>query len=162
MGEREYRFFHPRISADIIVNGITTGIAGKVHPNIIEDMELGQDAYFAEIDLDVFNDRTGVSRKYEKISSFPAIDIDIAIVVDKKIKNEDLVASIKEDGSELLESIRLFDIYEGEQIEKGKKSMAYSLSFRGGDRTLKDREVEMVVNRIIGGLEKKFNASLRS
>ena len=107
-----------------------------------------------------------IRRVYEEeaciISPYPSIDIDLAIVVDKKVKNDDIVNSIKKNGSRILRNIGLFDIYQGEQIEKGKKSMAYSLSFWEEDRTLKDKEVELIVNRIVGGLEKDFNASLRS
>ncbi len=160
--EKEYGFFHPRMSADIIINGKKTGIMGRVHPGVIEELELGQDAYYAEIDLDVFNGNIKDARHYRKISSFPSIDIDLAIVVDRKIKNSEIINTIKDNGSGLLKDIRLFDIYEGEQIEKGKKSMAYSLSFRAEDRTLKDKEIEIITNRIIEGLEKDLNASLRS
>jgi phenylalanyl-tRNA synthetase beta chain len=160
--EREYSFFHPRMSADIIINGAKTGIMGRVHPGIIEDLELGQDVFYAEIDLDMFNSNIEGLRHYSKISSFPSIDIDLAIVVDKDIKNTDIINSIKSKGSKLLKEVGLFDIYEGEQIEKGKKSMAYSLSFRAEDRTLKDKEIDIIVNRIVEGLEKGFNASLRS
>jgi len=160
--EKEYSFFHPRISADIMINGIKTGVMGKVHPGIIEKMEMGQDAFYAEIDLDIFNSNIEGVMKYRKISSFPSIDIDLAIVVDKKIRNADIVKTIRKNGSDILRDIRLFDIYEGKQIGEGKKSLAYSLSFRGKDRTLKDKEVEIIVNKIVDGLEKDLNASLRS
>jgi phenylalanyl-tRNA synthetase beta chain len=162
IAEKEYSFFHPRMSADIEISGVKTGIMGRVHPGIIEDLELGQDIFYAEIDLDMFNSNIEGLKHYSKISSFPSIDIDLAIVVDKSIKNDDIINSIKSNGSQLLEEVDLFDIYEGEQIEKGKKSMAYSLSFRAEDRTLKDQEVEIITNRIVEGLEKGFNASLRS
>ena len=160
--EKGYSFFRPRMSADIDINGIKTGILGKVHPTIIENMDLGQGAYFAELDLNAFNDNISGMKTYKKISSFPSIEIDLAIVVDKKVNNEEIVRSIKKSGSDILRSIRLFDIYEGEQIEEGKKSMAYSLSFWEEERTLKDKEVEIIVNRIVEDLEKGFNASLRS
>jgi phenylalanyl-tRNA synthetase beta chain len=150
------------MSADIIIDTKKTGIMGRVHPGIIEDLELGQDIYYAEIDLDMFNKNIKGLKHNKKISSFPSIDIDLAIVVDKDIKNIDIIKIIESNGSGLLKEITLFDIYEGEQIEKGKKSMAYSMSFRAEDRTLKDREVEIIVNRIVEGLEKDLNASLRS
>lgn len=160
--EKEYGFFHPRMSADIIIDGKKTGIMGRVHPGVIEELELGQDAYYAEIDLDVFNGNIKDARRYRKISSFPSMDIDLAIVVDREIKNSEIINTIKDNASGLLKDIRLFDIYEGQQVEKGKKSMAYSLSFRAEDRTLKDKEIEIITNRIIEGLEKDLNASLRS
>ena len=101
-------------------------------------------------------------REYKKISAFPAIEIDIAIVVDEKIKNKDIFEIIKKSGTGILKNIRLFDIYRGKQIEEGKKSLAYSLSFRDENRTLKDTEVDIISNRIIESLEKKFNARLRA
>jgi phenylalanyl-tRNA synthetase beta chain len=160
--EKEYRFFHPQISSDFKVNKVKMGIMGKLHPGITEDMEIGQDVFYAEIDLDRFNANIDSIRKYETISPYPSMDIDLAIVVDKTVKNEDLVESIRNSAGPLLKDIRLFDIYEGRQIEKGKKSMAYSLRFRREDRTLKDREVEITVNRIVEDLEKRYKASLRS
>jgi phenylalanyl-tRNA synthetase beta chain len=160
--EKEYGFFHPRVSADIIIDGKKTGIMGRVHPGVIEELEIDQDVYYSEIDLDVFNSNIKGTRHYRKISSFPSIDIDLAIVVDKKTKNSEILDIIRDKGSSLLKDIRLFDIYEGEQIKKGKKSMAYSLRFRAEDRTLKDKEIEIITNRIIEGLEKDLNASLRS
>ncbi len=162
IAEKEYRFFHPGISGDLLINNIKTGILGRVHPLIIENMEIGQDTYYGEIDLDVFNENITGLKTYKKISAFPAIDIDLAIVIDENIKNDDILNEIKKSGSSILRSIRLFDIYRGEQVEQGKKSMAYSLSFREDDRTLKDTEVEIIVNRIIENLEKKFNAGLRT
>ena len=160
--EKEYNFFHPRISADILIGVNKTGIAGEIHPNVIDVLGIGQEVFYAEIDLDVFNSNIKGLKTYNKISSFPSVDIDLAIMVDKKIKNKDIIRSIKNSGSNILQSVRLFDLFEGDQIEKGKKSMAYSLSFREKNRTLEDKEVEIIVNRIIEDLEKGFNASLRS
>jgi phenylalanyl-tRNA synthetase beta chain len=160
--KREYSFFHPGISGCIALGNEETGIIGKVHPAIMEKMEIGQDAYYAEINIDILNKNLKVSESYEKISPFPAIDIDIAVVVDENVRNKDLICEIKRSGSGILRSVRLFDIYRGEQIAKNRKSMAYSMSFREKSRTLKDSEVEIIVNRIIENLEKKFNAELRA
>ncbi len=159
--ERRYRFFHPIISGNINIDGKNMGIIGMIHPLIIEETETGQDAYYMELNLDKFINNIKETREYKPIPAFPSIDIDLAIVVDDKIKNEDIVDEIKESGTELLKKVRLFDIYRGEQIEKNKKSMAYSLNFRDDSRTLKDTEVEIIVNRILENLGKKFNARIR-
>jgi phenylalanyl-tRNA synthetase beta chain len=159
--ESQYCFFHPKIGGTINVGGISMGIIGKVHPLIIEDTETGQDVYYMELNLDKFINNIKDTKKYKTVPAFPSIDIDLAIVVDGKIKSEDLVNEIKESGTELLKNIRLFDIYRGEQIEKSKKSMAYSLNFRDDARTLKDIEIEIIVNRILENLSKKFNARIR-
>jgi len=159
--ESQYRFFHPKISGTINVGDISMGIIGKVHPLIIEGTETGQDVYYMELNLDKFINNTKETKKYKPVPAFPSIDIDLAIVVDDKIKSEDIVNEIKESGTELLKNVRLFDIYRGEQIEKNKKSMAYSLNFRNDTRTLKDTEIEIIVNRILENLGKKLNARIR-
>jgi phenylalanyl-tRNA synthetase beta chain len=160
--KKEYSFFHPGFSGCVVINGVEIGKLGRVHPSIVEKMEIGQDAFYAEIDIDVFNENIKELKSYEKISPFPSIDIDIAVIVDEDVKNEDVINEIKRSGSKILRSVRLFDIYRGEQITGGRKSMAYSMSFREKDRTLEDREVQIIVNRIVENLEKKFNAELRS
>jgi len=162
ISEKEYKFFHPGISGDLLINNIKTGILGRVHPLIIENMEIDQDTYYGEIDLDIFNKNIDGLKTYEKISAFPAIDIDLAVVVDENVKNDDILEEIKRSGPNILRSIRLFDIYRGEQIEQGKKSMAYSLNFRENNRTLKDTEVEIATNRIVENLGKKLSARLRT
>ncbi|HAJ94810.1 MAG TPA: phenylalanine--tRNA ligase subunit beta, partial [Actinobacteria bacterium] len=162
IAEKEYKFFHPMISGDLLINNIKTGILGKVHSLIIENMQIDQDTYYGEIDLDIFNKNIAGLKTYEKISAFPAIDIDLAIVVDESVKNDDIIEEIKKSGPDILKSIRIFDIYRGEQVEQGKKSIAYSLSFREDNRTLKDTEVEIAINRIVKNLENKLNARLRT
>ena len=138
------------------------GILGKINPTILENIEIDQDIFYAEIDLDLFNANMKGLKEYKPISAFPSIEIDLAIVVDEKIRNKDIIEIIRKTGTDILRHISLFDIYRGKQVEQGKKSLAYSLSFRGENRTLKDREVEIITNRIIENLGKNFNASLRA
>lgn len=159
--EHEYKFFHPRISGKININGKIMGIIGKVHPLIIMEAEISQDVYYMELDMDEFINNIKSKKRYSAIPQFPSIDIDLAIVVDEEIKNEDIINEIKKSGTGLLDNVRLFDIYRGEQIEKSKKSMAYSLSFRDNTRTLKDTEIEIIIKRILENLGKKFKARIR-
>lgn len=159
--EGKYRFFHPGISGNINIDGKSMGIIGMIHPLIVEETEIGQDVYYMELNMDEFINDIKETIEYKPISVFPSIDIDLALVVDDKINNKEVIDEIKESGTELLKKVRLFDIYRGEQIEKNKKSMAYSLSFRDDSRTLKDTEVELIVNRILENLGKKFNARIR-
>jgi phenylalanyl-tRNA synthetase beta chain len=160
--DKEYVFFHPRISGDLVIKGQSMGIIGKINPMILDNMEISQDIFYAEINLDLFNANIKGLKEYKPLSVFPSIEIDLAIVVDEKIKNKNIVEIIRKNGTDILRHIRLFDIYRGKQIEKGKKSLAYSLRFREENRTLKDSEVEIITNRIIENLEKCFNASLRA
>ncbi len=159
--EKEYSFFHPRISGVIDISDLDMGIIGKIHPALIEETEIGQGVYYMEINLDEFVKNIKESVKFKPISPFPSIDIDLAIVVDLKIKSEDIISEIKKTGTELLKEVRLFDVYKGKQIEDNKKSMAYSLRFRDDNRTLKDTEAEIIVNRILEKLGRKFNAKIR-
>ena len=159
--ERGYKFFHPGISGNINIDGINMGIIGMVHPLIVEEIETGQNTYYMELNLDNFINNMKETRDYKPVSAFPSIDVDLAIVVDDKIKSEDITDEIKKNGTELLKKVRLFDIYKGEQIEKNKKSIAYSLNFRDDSRTLKDTEIEIIVNRILENLGKRFNARIR-
>lgn len=159
--ESDYKFFHPRINGRIKINGRVMGIIGKIHPLLVMEAEISQDIYYMELNIDEFINNVRKDKRYRTITNFPSIDIDIAIVIDEKIKNDDIINEIKKCGSSLLKDVYLFDIYRGPQIEKNKKSMAYSLSFREDSRTLKDTEVEIIVKRIIENLGKKFNAKIR-
>jgi len=162
IAEKEYKFLHPKISGDVIIgDDVNAGIIGRVHPAIVEDIGIKQGVYYLELNLDKFIKNISGLKKYKPIPLFPSIEIDIAIVVDEDIKNEDIENEIKNNGTVLLKEIKLFDIYRGKQVESGKKSMAYSLSFREENRTLKDSEIEIIVKRILEGLSKKFNAKLR-
>ncbi len=162
ISDKEYVFFHPKVSGDLLIGGKHMGILGKINPSILENIEIDQDVFYAEIDLDLFNANIKGLKEYKPISAFPSIEIDLAIVIDEKIKNKDIVEIIRKTGTDILRHISLFDIYRGKQVEQGKKSLAYSLSFRGENRTLKDSEVEIITNRIIENLRKNFNASLRA
>ena len=113
------------------------------------------------MDLDQFINSIKGFNRFGAISQFPSLDIDLAIVVDESVKSEDIEEEIKNSGSHILRNIRLFDIYRGEQIEANKKSMAYSLRFREDARTLKDNEIQIIVNQILESLGKRFNAKIR-
>lgn len=159
--EKQYKFFHPRISGRINLNNNNIGILGKLNPVIAEEIDLKQDVYYMEINLDLFVNSIKGFKKFNAISQFPSVDMDLAIVVDETVKSEDIFAEIKKQGTRILKDIHLFDIYRGEQIETNKKSMAFALSFREDERTLKDSEVQIIMGRILEGLAKRFNAKIR-
>ncbi len=99
--------------------------------------------------------------KYKKISKFPTIRRDISVVVDKQVKFEEISKCIKKDASELLVNLELFDLYRGEGIEKGKKSVALGLTFQSISSTLKVEEIDNKMHTVIKGLSKRLNAKLR-
>ncbi|MCL4385653.1 MAG: phenylalanine--tRNA ligase subunit beta [Actinobacteria bacterium] len=157
----EYKFFHPSISADINFNNEKIGIIGKIHPQLVNLLDIRQDVYFMEIDLDNFIIKSDKKQQFKQIPQFPSISIDLAIVIDEKVTNSEVEEEIYKNGGKNLVNLRLFDLYKGKQIEDGKKSLAYSLEFRADDRTLKDLEVEIISKRIIENLNRKFGAVLR-
>lgn len=161
ISNNEYRFFHPSISGNINLNNDNIGIIGKIHPQLANTMDIKQDIYYLEIDLDKFIAKSQKEKKFLSIPQFPSVNIDMAIVIDGKVSNKDIEDEISRNGGQILRNIRLFDLYKGKQIEEGKKSLAYSLEFRADDRTLKDLEVEIVFKRIVQNLSRKFNAKLR-
>lgn len=162
INQREYKFFHPKISGEILFNDSKVGIIGKIHPVILERMEIEQDIFYLELYLDEVVRNIRIDKKYRPIPIYPSIEVDLAIVVGEDEKNQNIEEEIVKSGGDILKEIRLFDVYRGKQIEPGKKSMAYSLVFREEKRTLKDREVEIVVQKILENLRRKFGARLRA
>jgi phenylalanyl-tRNA synthetase beta chain len=157
----EYKFFHPAISGDIYFENEKIGIIGKIHPQLIDKLDIKQDVFYLEIDLDKFIDKTDIEKKFSQIPQFPSTSIDLAIVINEGIANSDVEEEIYKNCGNTLVSLRLFDLYKGKQIEEGKKSLAYSLEFRAPDRTLKDLEIDIISKRIINSLNKRFGANLR-
>ena len=147
---------HPGQIASISVNGKNVGLVGKIHPEVEKE-----DVYILELDLDkLFTLKVG-GMKYKEISKFPNIKKDIAIVLDKNITSQEIGMKIKKLAGSLLESSEVFDVYQGPGILPGKRSIAYSLTFGKQDRTLTDEEINEVMEKIIKGLEKEYNAMLR-
>lgn len=145
---------HPGVSAAINVNGVNVGVIGKLHPNVIKDS-----VYVMEINLDkLLSIKTG-SMKYKEFSKFPSIYKDAAFILDNKITNKEVLDTIKKAGGRLLSSVSLFDVYEN--IEEGKKSMAYKMVFTDPTKTLSDEEVMEVFNKIIDKVVSNYNAELR-
>ena len=148
---------HPGQSAIISVNGNNVGIIGKIHPSIESE-----DVYILEIDLDKLATLKVGAMKYKEISKFPTIKKDIALVIKKEISAQEIGIKIKKLAGSLLESSEVFDVYEGVGILPGMRSIAFSLTFGKQDRTLTDEEINEVMEKIIQGLEKEYNAVLRA
>lgn len=148
--------FHPGQTAEISVNNDIVGIVGKIHPSIEKE-----DVYVLEINLDNLLAKRVGKMKFKEISKFPTIKKDLAIVVNKDVTSKEIETQIKKKAGKLLLDINVFDVYQGENIEIGKKSIAYSLTFGAQDRTLNDEEIAKIMEQIIEGLEKN-GAALRA
>ena len=154
-------FLHPGRKADIILDGVRLGYLGEVHPSVCENYKLGERTYIAVLDLPNIIPFVNFDIKYTGIAKYPATSRDISLVVPKNILVGEIEDVIEQNGGSNLESFKLFDIYEGDQIEAGFKSVAYSLTFRNKERTLLDTEVNEVMDKILNKLEAK-NIKIRS
>ena len=154
-------FLHPGRKADIVFDGVRIGYLGEVHPIVCENYKLGEKTYIAVIDLPNVIPFVSFDIKYTGIAKYPAISRDISLVVPRSVLVGEIEDIILENGGINLESFNLFDIYEGDQIEAGFKSVAYSLTFRNKERTLLDADVNEVMDKILKKLEDK-NIRIRS
>ena len=150
--EDKKSFLHPGRQADIIYDGVIAGYLGEVHPQVCENYNIGDRVYYADIDMPYIVEHACFDKKYEGIAKFPTSTRDISLVVDKQVLIGTMENAIIKKGGKLLESCELFDIYEGEQVGEGKKSVAFSLVFRAKDRTLSDTEISEIMDKILAEL----------
>jgi phenylalanyl-tRNA synthetase beta chain len=146
-------FLHPGRRALVKYEDVTVGYLGEVHPQVLDNYNIGTKAYVAVIDLPAILPFTTFDRKYTGIAKFPAVSRDLSMVVPKKVLAGDIEKVILQRGGKLLESYELFDIYEGSQIKEGFKSVAYSVTFRAKDRTLDENDINGTMKKILNGLE---------
>lgn len=153
--------FHPGRTAAVTANGAEIGVIGEIHPDVLSAFEIDTPCYLAEIDLKALFENVDDNIKFKALPKFPAAERDIAVVVDKSVPVGELEATMIKASGALLDSIKLFDVYEGDRIPEGKKSVAFAISFRAPDRSLSGDEVNKVFKKIIKDLEYKNNAQLR-
>lgn len=155
--------FHPGRCARIVVRGACVGLAGQLHPAVCRNFGLPETACAFEIDFEKFTEAMPKKDLQVKpVSAFPPAKEDIALVVDSDIPAVDVQQVIAKQAGDLLEDVRLFDVFSGEQLGAGKKSLAFSLKIRSAEGTLSADEIQAVRNRIIKTTAKKFKATLRA
>lgn len=154
-------FLHPGRSATIYVEDVNLGFLGELHPDVLDAYDLPQRAYIFELDWEKAGRVNKVPCLYEPLPRFPAVERDLAVVVVEEITAEQVQRAIVAAGGANLKGCRLFDVYRGEQIASGHKSLAYTLTFQGEDRTLTDEEVNAALEKIQQELARKLGASLR-
>ncbi|MCG0274543.1 MAG: phenylalanine--tRNA ligase subunit beta [Thermosediminibacteraceae bacterium] len=153
---------HPGRTARISIDGEIAGYMGEVHPDVMENYAMeNKRVYVAELDLELLLDKAVTEVKFQPLPKFPAADRDVAIVVEESVTAGSIIEAIKEIGGDLLESVELFDIYRGEQIPEGYKSLAFSLTYRAKDRTLTDDEINSLHCKITQHILERFNGRLR-
>ena len=153
-------FMHPNICAEIIIGNKNVGFVGKVHPQVTKNFAINHDCFYFEINLNKLPSKK--ERKVKPLPKFPAAERDLAVVVTEDTPVGNMIEIIKKAGGEILENVELFDIYQGEQVEQGYKSVAVKLMFRHHDRTLTQEEINEGFNKILSRLETTFDAKLRA
>ena len=153
-------YYHPGVSAHYTINGVTIANYGELHPQAVKNFDLPGKVYMFEIDLEAVLSITVPAFRYKSFSKFPGTSRDLAIVAPVSVTSGDIVALIKEHGGEYLESVSIFDVYEGEHIEAGYRSLAYNLQFRSMEGTLNDEDIDGAIQAIIDALATK-NCKLR-
>ena len=157
----ENPFFHPGKSADILLGKKVLGSFGEVHPKVLANYNMDEASYVLEMDLMTLYDHADLERKYTEIPKYPSVTRDIAVLVDDAVLVQEMETIFRKQGGNLLESYALFDVYKGSQLPEGKKSVAYNLVYRNKDKTLTDKEVNKVHDKIVRTLEHVLGATLR-
>ena len=142
-------FLHPGRQADIISKGKTLGYLGEVHPLVCKNYDIKERVYVAVLDMQNVTEQASFERKFCGIARFPAVSRDISLVMKKTQMVSEIENVIEKKGGQYLESYRLFDLYEGDQIDADSKSVAYSITFRAKDKTLTDADVSEAMDRIL-------------
>ena len=145
-------YLHPGRQARIQKGKLDLGVIGQIHPEVGDNYNLKTEAYVAVLNMEVITMLANFDRKYEGIAKFPASTRDLSMVMDKGLFVGQIEHVIKKNAGKILESCELFDVYEGEQVGAGKKSVAFSLIFRAKDRNLESAEVDKAVEKVLEAL----------
>jgi phenylalanyl-tRNA synthetase beta chain len=153
--------FHPTRAARILVGGVQVGALGEIDPGVLDAHGIGERVAYLEVDLDTLLDLPHGDRTFRPFSLFPSSDIDLAFEVDDEVPASAVEDAIRAAGGDLLWSVRLFDVYRGQGVAEGKRSLAYTLRLQAPDRTLTDADVSATRQQIIDAVQSQLPATLR-
>ncbi len=159
--EKNITWMHPTRTASICINNKQFGYVGELHPQIATNYGIGTKVYLSVIDMPALIEYADLVKEYQPLPKFPAVTRDIAMVVKETVTVKEIEKVIQKHAGQYLESITLFDVYQGKQIEKGLKSVAYSITFRATDKTLVDQDVTEAMKEIVDSLSNELQAQLR-
>ena len=157
---KAYEFFHPGQSAEILINEEVAGCLGRLHPSIESKLNFKQPVYLFEINIDKVV--TAIDDRFESISKFPEVRRDLAFLVDDSVQASALISAVKNASGKYLVDLKLFDVYEGKDIENKGKSIALGLTFQHPCRTLTETEINSWINDAVTASLDSFGATLRS
>lgn len=153
--------YHPGRTAVILVDEVEIGVIGEIHPLVLDNFDIKERVCAFELELDEIYKLITSKVMMELITKYPAVERDIAIVLKDEITASRVVNNIKENGTELLRNVTVFDLYTGDQVETGYKSLAFKLKFQALEKTLTENDVNEAVQNILMKLEKDLAAKLR-
>lgn len=153
--------YHPGRCAKVLMDNREVGTIGQVHPEVAKDFSCPEKTYLATIPMQVFYQHANLEQNSQPLPKYPAMSRDIALLLKEDIWVKQIETIILEKGTEILEHCELFDVYRGDQVAKGMKSVAYKITFRSQERTLTDEEVNHAMNRMIEALKMELGAELR-
>ncbi len=156
----EHPALHPGQTAALLQNGERVGIIGALHPQVMAEHDLSGEIYVFEVSLQSL--LQGILPSYGKISKFPEVQRDLAIIVDQHVESSAICDNVRAIAGEQLIDMTIFDVYDGQGIADGKKSLGLALTLQDQTRTLTEREVGKCVNEVVASLEQKFDATLRN
>ena len=157
-----YAFLQPGRGAEVLSGGTVLGWVGEIHPEVRERYDIALPVVAFELSLDALLRAARDQAAYRGFSTFPSVDVDLAIVVDESVTCETLVQRLTSAGGKLLRDVRLFDVYrDAERVGEGKKSMAFALTYRADDHTLTSEEVERVHGKLVTKVCKAVGGEVR-
>ena len=154
-------YLHPGTSTRIVLNGTDLGVLGRLHEDIVDALEIRVFPFVCEMDFDALLGMPSRKVQFMPISKFPGSMRDIAVLLDESVTAQRALDSIKSVKDEIIKDVKLFDVYTGENILSGKKSLAFRILFSAEERTITDAEVDEVFGKIISQLERDLGAVVR-
>ncbi|MDF2866509.1 MAG: pheT [Clostridia bacterium] len=154
-------YLHPGISADLLANNEVLATMGKVNPKVIKNYTLPEDTYIAILYMDKIFANKKNKIKYKELPKFPAVERDIAFIISEDVLSGDIIKEMKNLNNDIVENVTLFDVYQGNQIDQGMKSMAYRIRLRSNNKTLEENEISNFMDNLLNMLAIKFKAEIR-
>lgn len=157
-------YLHPRRAARVLLFGAEVGVLGELHPALLDDLELVRPVLYAELDVTLLfeHGRGHLPPQVRPLPRFPASARDLALVVPETVEAAAVARGLREAGGALVEEVELFDLYRGEQLAPGTKSLAFRVRYRDPEATLTDARVEEAHRRVLAEAERTFKAQIRA
>jgi len=152
---------HPSNQFQLIICGKPAGLVGQINPKQLDNRKYPREMFFAEIDIGIISEAPRQMPRFKPIPEFPAIRRDLAMLLPVTIQQEQVIGLVKAEAGQLLEDVRLFDVYQGKGLEPGRRSLAFSLTFRSPERTLTEEDVQPRIDALVAKIARDLDGHLR-